>query len=47
MSGIKQISSYKSSGMPSMGTRFIKDTMLYIPEVFLYLYNRVRIIAKM
>ena len=40
---IKSISIYKSSGFPNLSTRFLKDVMLYIPQVFLHLYNIVRL----
>ena len=38
---ITEISIYKSSGISDMSTRFFKDAMLYIPHVFLHLYNMV------
>ena len=40
---VKDISVYKSSGMPDLSTRFLKDALLYIPNAILYLYNRVKI----
>ena len=40
---IKTISIYKSSGLPDLSTRFLRDAMLYIPRVFLHIYNRVRL----
>ena len=39
---VKEISIYKSSGIINLSTRFFKDTMLCIPNVFLHLYNIVR-----
>ena len=39
---VKDISIHKSSGIPTLGTRFLKDTMLCIPDVFLHLYNLVK-----
>ena len=39
---VKEISIYKSSGIINLSTRFFKDTMLSIPNVFLHLYNIVR-----
>ena len=39
---VKEISIYKSSGIINLSTRFFKDTMLCIPNVFLHLYNLVR-----
>ena len=40
---IKNISIYKSSGIKKLSTRFFKDVMLYIPEVFVHMYNSVRL----
>ena len=40
---IKAISLYKSSGIKHLSSRFIRDAMLYIPQVFLHLYNIVRL----
>ena len=42
MKCIKEISIYKSSGIPNLSARFIKDVMLFIPHVFLHLYNTVK-----
>ena len=38
----KKISIYKSSGMSEMSTRFFKDTLLYMPNIILHLFNRVK-----
>ena len=43
LTNIKTISIYKSSGLHSMSTRFFKDVMMYIPQLFLHLYNTVRL----
>ena len=40
---IKKISIYKSSGITNISTRFFKDVTLYIPHVFLHIYNAVRL----
>ena len=40
---IRNISIHKSSGLKNLSTRFFKDVMLYIPHVFLHLYNIVRL----
>ena len=40
---IKAISISKSSGIQNMSSRFLKDVMLYMPQVFLHLYNIVRL----
>ena len=45
LTDVKNISIYKSSGLKDMSTRFFKDVMLYIPHVFLHLYNIVRLSA--
>ena len=44
---INNISIHKSSGIPDLSTRFLRDTLLYIPNAFLhiYIYNRVRVTA--
>ena len=39
---LKKISIYKSSGMSEMSTRFFKDTLLYMPNIILHLFNRVK-----
>ena len=39
---IKKISIYKSSGIPTLSTRFFRDTMLFIPHIFLHIYNRIK-----
>ena len=38
---IKNTSIYKSSGIQDLSTRFLKNTMFYMPNVFLHIYNRV------